>query len=217
MKKFLINFNYQIFIIHQKNVKYFNRGALLNIGFNIVKDNFDYFCFHDIDLLSEISDYSYINTPTHLSMYCSQFDYRRKIIFGGVTLFTKSQFENINGFSNKFQGWGAEDDNLRDRVVRLYDPEYRPGKYLSLDHIRIGKNNINYDNNVILYNNKHDIPELDKFDGLNSLIKDLQYKIIKIQEIKNDCSFNSIDNNQIIYEDTLNYIIDVDFYQLSHL
>ena len=36
-------------------------------------------------------------------------------LFGGVVMFTKSDFEKVNGFSNVFWGWGAEDDNLYQR------------------------------------------------------------------------------------------------------
>ncbi len=36
-------------------------------------------------------------------------------LFGGVEMFTKQHFEKINGFSNVFWGWGAEDDNLYQR------------------------------------------------------------------------------------------------------
>ena len=47
--------NYQIFVIEQTEVEYFNRGALMNIGFieSLKIDNFDCFIFHDVDLLSE--------------------------------------------------------------------------------------------------------------------------------------------------------------------
>ena len=31
---------------------------------------------------------------------------------GGVTLFNKEHFNWINGFSNKYWGWGFEDDDL---------------------------------------------------------------------------------------------------------
>lgn len=36
-------------------------------------------------------------------------------IFGGAGSFTREHFELINGFSNKFWGWGGEDDDLYKR------------------------------------------------------------------------------------------------------
>lgn len=41
-------------------------------------------------------------------------------IFGGVGAFTRQHFELVNGFSNKFWGWGGEDDDLFKRYWNCY-------------------------------------------------------------------------------------------------
>jgi len=46
-------------------------------------------------------------------------------IFGGVSAFKKEHFNLINGFSNKFFGWGGEDDDLYERYGCEY---YHPPK-----------------------------------------------------------------------------------------
>ena len=35
-----------------------------------------------------------------------------------MTAFTKEQFQAVNGYGNKFWGWGREDDNMRERLKR---------------------------------------------------------------------------------------------------
>ena len=111
------NIEHKIFVIEQSDEKPFNRGWLLNVGYKIaVEQGYDYFCFHDVDMLPEDDscDYSWVDKPTHLSARLSKFNY--KLIYpeyiGGVTLFNKEHFEWINGFSNKYWGWGFEDDDL---------------------------------------------------------------------------------------------------------
>ena len=119
MDKFLSDkkIDYKIFVVEQGNDKPFNRGWLLNAGYRIASEQgFDYFCFHDVDMLPEddTCDYSWVEKPTHIATRLSKFNYRLVYpeYFSGVTLFNKEHFEWINGFSNKYWGWGFEDDDL---------------------------------------------------------------------------------------------------------
>ncbi len=106
--------DYHIFVVEQLDDKPFNQGKLLNIGFMKNKD-YDYFAFHDVDLLPQDVDYSYPkDKPIHLGSYTSEYDYELQFAdyFGGVTLFTREQYELVNGRSNNYWGWGYEDDDL---------------------------------------------------------------------------------------------------------
>ena len=110
--------NYQIFVTEQYDLKPFNRGRLLNIGYKIaIQNGCDYICFHDVDMLPEEADYSYPTKPTHLASQLSNYNYSVPYdeYFGGVTLFNKYDFEVVNGYSNNYQGWGYEDDDLLNR------------------------------------------------------------------------------------------------------
>ena len=51
---------YKLIFLKQKSNRPLNKGKLFNIGYMLHKDKFDYFCFHDSDLIpvSEECDYS---------------------------------------------------------------------------------------------------------------------------------------------------------------
>lgn len=117
MSEYLLTTDHTIIVVEQVDENDFNRGKLLNIGFNAaVKEGCDYVVFHDIDLLPIKADYSYADRPTHLiGEIQTPEGFDRTLFdeyFGGVTLFPCSVFQAINGYSNEFWGWGFEDDNL---------------------------------------------------------------------------------------------------------
>lgn len=171
-----------IVIVEQANSEKFNRGTLINIGFDLIKDDCTYISPHDVDLLPEESDYSLPEMPTHLSAYRSQADYKLEYqeCFGGVNLFIKEHFALVNGFSNLFSGYGAEDDDLRRRCsLNNLRVDRRFGRYTSLHHTYEHVENSDIEKNRNKYYNDFTIGPLQMFknsknDGLSSL----DYKVI---------------------------------------
>jgi hypothetical protein len=121
MKKYMSRkkIPYEIFVIEQDDAKLFNRGMLLNIGYTYAKKaHCDYVVFHDIDMLPFRVDYSYTEVPVHMATRFRNMD--RTVFdeyFGGVTMFPIDVFEKINGYSNKYWGWGYEDTDLLYRCI----------------------------------------------------------------------------------------------------
>jgi hypothetical protein len=63
-------------------------------------------------------DYSYSEIPLHLATNFTPKNNNHYFFdeyFGGVTLFPSNVFEDINGYSNEYWGWGYEDDDLLHR------------------------------------------------------------------------------------------------------
>lgn len=109
---------HKIFVAHQVDDKLFNRGKTKNIAFDVARaEGYDYFCFHDVDMLPEDNscDYSYPEeNPVHISYHLSDYGYNLPYLenFGGAIIFTKEQYEQVNGYYNEYWDWGAEDDDI---------------------------------------------------------------------------------------------------------
>ena len=127
MKTYLLGYDYKIYVIEQTDDKRkFNRGQLLNIGFEIaLSEGVDNFIFHDVDLLPspELKEY-YTNIPTNKPVHIASVWDRygsNPSYFGGIVAFNGKMFQKINGFPNNFWGWGGEDDELLKRTKKFYD------------------------------------------------------------------------------------------------
>ena len=145
--------DFEVIIVEQDNAKLFNRGMLLNIGFKYAeKLGCDYVVFHDVDTIPYKCDYSYSDKPIHIATKFMKANNMSKIVFdtyfGGVTMFSMEDFKKINGFSNKYWGWGFEDDDLL---------------------LRCKKNGINLDTKKIKNQGAY-TPSL-KFNGVNSYVR----------------------------------------------
>lgn len=110
---------HKIFVINQIDSLRFNRGSLINVGFQESGPECDYIAMHDVDLLplNAKLDYSYpYNGPFHIASPELHPLYHYDSFIGGIFLMTKQHFSLVNGMSNRYWGWGREDDEL---FVRL--------------------------------------------------------------------------------------------------
>ncbi len=150
--------SWKIYYIHQKDNKPFNRGAIKNIGFLIVKDLYpdDYknitLVFNDIDSMA----------PEKLNFFTEKGKikhfYGFKNTLGGIVSINAEDFEKLNGFPNLWT-WGLEDNALQHRAIqhnmkidRSNFYKIRDKKFIRLnessirlindDEVKIYKNNI---------------------------------------------------------------------------
>ncbi|CAI4223667.1 unnamed protein product [Auanema sp. JU1783] len=93
----------------------------MNVGFVESSSQHDWNCFifHDVDLLplDHRISYSCTESPAHLSSAIDKFNESLPYphYFGGVCAFTKQDYLSVNGASNRYWGWGGEDDDLYHR------------------------------------------------------------------------------------------------------
>ncbi|MDP2438129.1 MAG: galactosyltransferase-related protein [archaeon] len=152
---------FKVFVIEQSPGEAFNRGKLMNIGAVLADaEGFSHLLFHDVDMIGLSVSYSpsqltletadeidfaqsSLPPPLHLATCVEQFDWSLPYAeyFGGVSLFQRHSFFFINGFSNRFWGWGHEDDDLYLRILSHWPsgpvrglPVCSHGKFHSLGH-----------------------------------------------------------------------------------
>ncbi|WAR07168.1 BRE4-like protein [Mya arenaria] len=138
--------SFRIFVVEQYGNKTFNKGRLMNIGFTEARKHgeFDCFIFHDVDLVPEDDRnmYTCSENPRHMSPAVDKFNYTLpyKALVGGVLSIKAEHFFKINGYSNLYWGWGAEDDDLHKRLLASKISVDRPpitiGRYKMIKHDR---------------------------------------------------------------------------------
>nr|CDS34729.1 beta 14 galactosyltransferase 7 [Hymenolepis microstoma] len=136
------------YIINQSDDFRFNRGSLLNIGVkesDLMENHYfestfskwtmplpptQMIALHDVDLLPVSDSLNYQHSgkfPHHLIpywMHPQYYNYPKYI--GGAMIISRQSFNLVNGFSNRYWGWGREDDEFGLRLKEanlnvLYD------------------------------------------------------------------------------------------------
>lgn len=111
----------------EDDAKPFNRGMMKNIGFlEAEKVGCTHCAFHDVDMLpmTKGCDYSAPEVPARLASQFVTTDLSEKprnawrFFFGGVVIMKNKHFRAANGYSNEYWGWGAEDEDLRWRLLK---------------------------------------------------------------------------------------------------
>ncbi|XP_063829436.1 beta-1,4-N-acetylgalactosaminyltransferase bre-4-like [Ostrinia nubilalis] len=144
--------DYGIFIVEQAGNSEFNRAKVMNVGFLESQKQrpggWECFIFHDIDLLplDQRNMYSCPRQPRHMSVSVDKLDFKLPYedLFGGVSALSLEQFISVNGFSNKYWGWGGEDDDMsyRLRKMNYHIARYKTSiaRYAMLDHKKSSPN-----------------------------------------------------------------------------
>lgn len=166
-------------IVEQRDSQPWNKGLLFNAAYQQLMHEYDYMILHDVDFIPAAGvDYSYTPQPTLLATECSQFNYTHcyPTFFGGVVGISREHYQQINGFSNRFRGWGGEDDDLRRRCIAAgLQPTVRMGNRFEnfihprLDVLGKDRNNTDYNHNLTVLQEP-----IDPNDGISSA----EYKVM---------------------------------------
>lgn len=166
--------NYRILYIHQTDKRQFNRGAMKNIGFLVVKDLYPDFyknitlVFNDVDTMPFTKNFLNYETVKGIIKHFYGF----KFTLGGIVSIIAGDFELINGFPN-FWGWGYEDNELNKRALNSYITIDRSQFYPILDkNILMLTDGINR----VVNKSEYEIYRSNTKEGIHS-IKNLKYSI----------------------------------------
>lgn len=108
--------------------------------------------------------------PRHFSILVDHHDYRTEypILVGGAIVYSPQHFIKVNGYSNMYWGWGAEDDDMYYRLKKTKVSFSRPTvntRYVMLRHATRWRN----PKRVELINKSHSNHTAHVDDGLNNV------------------------------------------------
>ncbi|KAK7485979.1 hypothetical protein BaRGS_00022731 [Batillaria attramentaria] len=140
--------DYFILVVEMAMPTMFNRGMLLNIGAVEAVGLWDVRCFilHDVDMLPEDDRnlYTCTDQPRHMPSAIKKgmrplYWLPRQPTTEAVVSLKKEHFSMVNGYSNLYFGWGAEDDDFANRLtadglLKVTSPSPHIGRYRMFAH-----------------------------------------------------------------------------------
>ena len=181
---------YKLVIIEQNNDHMFNRGLLLNSGFlereKEIGYRIKYYIHHNCDLFPNLEqepalDYSFTSMNEVRDIY----GYSGGI--GGIAVFNRLTFSQIQGFPNDYFNWGSEDITLHRRCNRNSVDIKRP-----LYNIGVHEESHSRDSSYNSINSQKSEKDSPDKNGL----KTCKYTC----EINNNSEFN--------YDNVIHYLVD---------
>lgn len=171
-------------VVQQSSGMPFNRGLLLDIGFQVCcSDTNSWVVFHDVDLLPDsqlLESYERPAEPDECIVHIGRkFErYSSTTYFGGIHAMKADTFMRLNGFPCCFWGWGGEDDEFlrRCKKYKIRIEDTFNGSLTDLENLDLPSKLAQLSDTESKCKNKRELlqkyknyPELDQEDGLAQL------------------------------------------------
>lgn len=176
---------HEVWVVNQADKWRFNRAYLINVGFHESSKTCDYIAMHDVDLLPQNPDLLYRfpeKGPLHISSHELHPKYDYPTFIGGILLISRKHYKQVDGMSNKYWGWGLEDDEFFVRMRQANMAIERPtgittGRKGTFRHVHSNKERKR--DNDKCYNQRNATRRRDRQTGLSTTF----YKVVSKKEL----------------------------------